>query len=162
MSGCLQNREMNDKAASFDRRGGAASPFSVFLVQELADAADYIVAFVGHLCVEVDVSEAQFLGIHAGDEVLHVAVVAMAFAEHDNPLDAPCLFEHEGVGLAPFGFVGLLRTALVELELVGGEAGHFGDGHILADVVLCELSRQDFAEVNHPFRVGSFLFSVMS
>ncbi len=58
MSGCLQNREMNDKAASFGRRSSAASPFSVFLVQELADAANNVVAFVGHLRVEVDVRDA--------------------------------------------------------------------------------------------------------
>ena len=80
LSGCLQNREMNDKAASFGRRGDAASPFSVFLVQELTDAANDIVAFVRHLRVKVDVRDAQFLGVHSGDEVLHVAVVAVSFA----------------------------------------------------------------------------------
>ena len=142
---------MNDKAASFGRRGDAASPFSVFLVQELADAADDIVAFVGHLRVEVDVRNAQFLGVHPGYEVLHVAVVAMTFAEHDYTLDAACLFEHEGVGLAPFGFVGLLGTALVEFELVGGEAGHFGDGYVFLDTILMEFRREYLSEISHPF-----------
>ena len=48
-----------DKAASFGRRGRAASPFSVFLrLQESADTADDVIAFVGHLCVEVDVRDA--------------------------------------------------------------------------------------------------------
>ena len=94
---------------------GAALPhplFLCFLVQELTDAPDDIVAFVGHLRVEVDVRDAHFLGVHPGDEVLHIAVVAVSFAEHDHALWGAGLFEHKGVGLAPFGLIGLLGTWL--------------------------------------------------
>ena len=62
--------------------------FLVFLVQELTDAPDDVVAFVGHLRVEVDVRDASFLGVHPRNQVLHVAIVAMAFAEHHHAFDA--------------------------------------------------------------------------
>ena len=135
--------------------------FLCFLVQELADAADDVVAFVGHLRVEVDVRDAQFLGVHPGDEVLHVAVVAMAFAEHHHTLWGAGLFEHKGVGLAPFGLIGLLGTALVEFELVGGKANHVGHGHVFLEAILREFRCENVSEEGHPFRVGSFLFLVV-
>ena len=77
MSGCLQNREMKNKATSFAGAAQLHPLFLCFLVQELTDTPNDIISLVGHLGVEVDVRNARFLGVHPGDKVLHVAVVAM-------------------------------------------------------------------------------------
>ena len=158
MSGCLQNLPFTTRLSPSAGAAMLHPLFLSFLVQEPVDTADDVIFLVGHLRVEVDVRYAHFLGVHACDEVFHVAVVAVAFAEHHHAFDAAHLFEHKGVGLSPFGFIGLARTALVELELVGAEASHVGHGHVLPDAVLWEFRGQNLAEVGFPFRRGLFPF----
>lgn len=56
------------------RRKTVCIPFSVVLVTEhkVLDALDDIFALVGHLQIEIDVGHAQFLAVHAGNEILDV------------------------------------------------------------------------------------------
>ena len=91
-----------------------------------------IVTFVGHLRVEVDVGNTQFLGIHPCNQVLYTAIVAVAIAKHDHADSLSTTFEHERVGLAPFSLISLHRARLVEFELVSDKSYQIGHGHVLS------------------------------
>ena len=135
------------------------SEHKVFSVTEhkVLDTLDDVVALVLHLQIEIDIGHTQFLAVHSGNEVLDVLVVRVSTAQHHYASGLFATIEDEGVGLAPFGLVGLIGTRLVKLERVGGEASEVGHRHILFDVELREVGADDLVELSHPFLISSFV-----
>ena len=76
--------------------------FPWILTQILADTAFDIGTFVGHLRVEVDVGNSEFLGVHPRDQVLDIAAMTVAVAQHHDALRTAVSIEDEGIGGAPY------------------------------------------------------------
>ena len=119
------------------------------LFHEFADALDDITPLVLHLGVEVDVRNVELLGEHPRNQVFHIAIVAVAVAEHDDCLRG-AIVEHERVGLTPFSSVDLVRASLVEFELVADVSCQVGHLDVLADGVGREFALQDLLEIGSP------------
>ena len=133
------------------RHSNAVSPFSYKKLNYMIfDTANDIVVFVWRIHVKTNERNAQFLGIHFRNQKLDMVVLPVFLGYKDDAFNLSAFIDYKTVGKTPFGFICLIRSVGIELELIADITHQFLDWNILANAETAELNGEDLSKICSP------------